>query len=245
MVHLILTGATGLVGSAVLHSMLANETISRVSILSRRPVKMAEGHEDKVKVMIHKDFKTYDETLLNELRDAQGCVWALGVSQNDVNPTEYFNITHDYTMEAAKAFSTLHPETPFTFVYVSGEGATQTPGMFTPLFGRVKGQVEQSLLDFHKVHPNFKFYNVRPGGVDWRHHPEIHPFIPTQQLYKRMLIGSIGAIYQNMATPTRPMGKVFTELALRKGEPLEGQDLGMEGRLVPNVAIRRMATQYD
>jgi uncharacterized protein YbjT (DUF2867 family) len=87
MVHLILTGATGLVGAAVLHSMLANDTISRVSILSRRPVKMAEGHEDKVKVVIHEDFNTYSKELLDELKDAQGCVWALGVSQNAVSKT--------------------------------------------------------------------------------------------------------------------------------------------------------------
>lgn len=82
--HLILTGATGLVGAAVLDNMLAQESISRISILSRRPVKMAEGH-DKARVIIHKDFQTYDKALLDELRDAQGCVWALGVSQNDVN----------------------------------------------------------------------------------------------------------------------------------------------------------------
>jgi len=87
MVHVILTGATGLVGSGVLQQMLANDTISRISILSRRPVKMAEGHEDKAKVIIHKDFKEYDQTLLDELRDAHGCVWALGVSQNDVTST--------------------------------------------------------------------------------------------------------------------------------------------------------------
>jgi len=87
--HLILTGATGLVGAAVLDSMLAQKGVSRISILSRRPVKMAEGH-DKVKVILHKDFNTYDEALLEELRDAQGCVWALGVSQNAVNKASVF-----------------------------------------------------------------------------------------------------------------------------------------------------------
>jgi hypothetical protein len=45
---------------------------------------MAEGH-DKAKVIIHNDFGVYSETLLDELRDAKGCVWALGVSQNDVD----------------------------------------------------------------------------------------------------------------------------------------------------------------
>jgi uncharacterized protein YbjT (DUF2867 family) len=82
--HLILTGATGLIGASVLHSMLEKESISRISILSRRPVKMAEGHL-KAKVIIHTDFKNYDKALLDELQDAEGCVWALGVSQNAVS----------------------------------------------------------------------------------------------------------------------------------------------------------------
>lgn len=82
--HLILTGATGHVGSAVLHNMLAQEGISRISILSRRPVKMAEGHT-KAKVIIHEDFNQYSQALLDELKDAHGCVWAQGVSQTAVN----------------------------------------------------------------------------------------------------------------------------------------------------------------
>jgi hypothetical protein len=259
--HLILTGATGLVGASVLHNMLAQESISRISILSRRPVAMAEGHE-KAKVIIHKDFKTYDKALLDELKDAQGCVWAQGISQNAVSkecvnllysalPTsqlpnwppyrEYFEITHDYPLVAARAFSTLHPTTPFTFVYVSGEGATQTPSFLTPLYGRVKGQIESALFDFSKQNQLFKVYNVRPGGVDWNKHPEIHPFIPKQDMYKKVLMQPMNLLYKSMMTPTREMGKVMTELAMGKGEPLEGKDVGMEGTLVSNVALRRIA----
>lgn len=100
MVHLILTGATGLVGSAVLHHMLGDAAVSRVSILSRRPVDMAKGHEDKVKVIIHKDFSKYDQAVLEQLKDAQGCVWALGVSQNDVDAK--YGIHH---RPIAKAFT--------------------------------------------------------------------------------------------------------------------------------------------
>lgn len=241
MAHLVLTGATGLVGSAVLNQMLAHEGISRISILSRRPVKMAEGHEDKVKVIIHDDYNNYDQALLDQLRDATGCVWALGVSQNAVDKTKYVEITRDYALSAAKAFSTLHPESSFTFVFVSGEGATQTPGMFTPLFGRVKGQTEQELFEFGKANPQLRVYNVRPAGVDWRHHAEIHPFIPALPAWRKVMLGPVGAVYKNMITPTKPMGKILTELALSKGEPLQGEDIQMQGRLVPNVAIRRMA----
>ncbi|KAI8936072.1 hypothetical protein NX059_007572 [Plenodomus lindquistii] len=238
--HLILTGATGLVGSSVLHNMLAQESISRISILSRRPVAMAEGH-DKAKVIIHKDFNTYDKALLEELKDAHGCVWAQGVSQNDVNKQQYIEITHDYPLAAAKAFATLHPDRPFTFVYVSGEGVTQTPGMFTQLYGRVKGQAESALVDLGKQNPMFKAFNVRPAVVDPANHPEIHPFIPNQAAFKRWVTSGVGAVYQSMHTPTQPMGRIMTELAMSQGEPLEGSDMGMGGRMVPNVALRRMA----
>ncbi|XPS79648.1 hypothetical protein M3J09_011624 [Ascochyta lentis] len=238
--HLILTGATGLVGAAVLDSMLAQETISRISILSRRPVKMAEGHK-KAKVIIHNDFKTYDKSLLDQLKDAQGCVWALGVSQNDVNKEKYVEVTHDYPLAAAHAFNTLHPDSPFTFVYVSGEGATQTPGMFTPIFGRVKGQIETALLNFRKQNPNFRAYSVRPGGVDWTAHPEIQPFIPSQPAWKGAMVAPMNLVYKSMMTPTKPMGEVFTKLAMSNGEPLEGTGVGLDGTLLKNVGIRRMS----
>lgn len=94
--HLILTGATGLVGSGVLDAMLQNSAISRISILSRRPVKMAEDAKDpRVHVITHKDFETYQPELLEQLKDADGCVWALGISQNSVDKEyEKFSIEH-------------------------------------------------------------------------------------------------------------------------------------------------------
>ncbi|ATZ45193.1 Bcboa16 [Botrytis cinerea B05.10] len=58
--HIILTGATGLVGSAVLVALRARPDVSRISILSRRPVPMLEGTNDsRIEVIIH-DFKGYD-----------------------------------------------------------------------------------------------------------------------------------------------------------------------------------------
>jgi hypothetical protein len=154
---------------------------------------------------------------------------------------QYFNITHDYPLAASKAFATLHPDSPFIFVHVSGEGATQAPGMLTPLYSRVKGQIEQALFDFSKQNPMFKVYNVRPGGVDWTNHSEIHAFIPQQALYKRALIPSLNVVYKGIMTPTRPMGRIMMELAMSKGERLKGSGVEMEGTVVGNAAIRRMA----
>ena len=83
--HLILTGATGLVGSSVLDAMLKSSAVSKISILSRSPVRMAEDAKDaRVNVITHKDFESYTPELLAQLKDADGCVWALGTSQTNV-----------------------------------------------------------------------------------------------------------------------------------------------------------------
>jgi uncharacterized protein YbjT (DUF2867 family) len=86
MTHLILTGATGLVGSAALAHVLSLPVgvVSKLSILSRRPVPMAEG-KPNVDVIIQKDFNTYDSELLAKLKGAEGCIWAQGISVTQVN----------------------------------------------------------------------------------------------------------------------------------------------------------------
>jgi hypothetical protein len=82
--HLVLTGATGLVGSAVLHQMLVSPTVSKISILSRRPVAQAEG-QPKAQVIIHKNFAEYPPQLLEQLKDVDGVVWAQGISSTQVS----------------------------------------------------------------------------------------------------------------------------------------------------------------
>jgi NAD dependent epimerase/dehydratase family enzyme len=88
--HLIITGATGLVGSACLHQMLLNKSITRISILSRRPVPMAAEHSH-VNVIIHKDFSAYSAEVLERLKGAEACIWALGISATKVSKRYHCN----------------------------------------------------------------------------------------------------------------------------------------------------------
>jgi uncharacterized protein YbjT (DUF2867 family) len=92
MAHLIITGATGLVGSAVLAHVLSLPAaqVGKVSILSRRPVPMAEG-KPYVDTIIQKDFSKFDAELLAKLKGADGCIWAQGVSVTEVDK-EYVEI---------------------------------------------------------------------------------------------------------------------------------------------------------
>ena len=94
--HLILTGATGTVGSSVLNYCLERPSITNVTILSRRPVPLASVHP-KAEVIIHTDYTEYPPSVIEKLKGATGCVWAQGVSQNDVGKEYVFQSTSCYT----------------------------------------------------------------------------------------------------------------------------------------------------
>ncbi|KAL3424116.1 Protein fmp52, mitochondrial [Phlyctema vagabunda] len=268
--HLILTGATGLIGSAVLQHMLVNPSVTRISILSRRTVPQAQTPEaaksGKVQVILHSDFNTYPSETLEKLRGAKGVVWALGISQTAVSPEEYEKITYDYTVAAANAFATLPsapsstlPEpaspspTPFNFIYVSGEGATLHSSMFTPRFAIVKGRAEAALLSLGREQAGgrFRAFSVRPGGPDAAEHQEIWPFVPQRtgamKVMESYLMPVLRRVVPGLVVPTRDLATVLTRLALGDGEPLDSSAKGIErvgegkGRIVQNVGVRRLA----
>ncbi|KAL4736788.1 hypothetical protein BDV11DRAFT_210968 [Aspergillus similis] len=246
--RLILTGATGVVGSAALNHILnlPKGEISTLYILSRSPVPAAEN-KPNVTVIQHTNYNEYPPELLEKLKGADGCIWAQGISQTLVSKEEYIKITLDYPLAAAKAFSTLSDS--FNFVYVSGEGATQTPGMFTPLFGRVKGQAETALLNLSTKYPSLKPFCVRPAYVDTANDPETlkaRLLRPDQQSFKAKSLHAIfGPLMRNVLTksdsPTEHLGKFLTDLAKGDGKPLSGEGVAGGGRIIPNVVFRRVA----
>lgn len=89
--HIILTGATGTVGSAALRHCLASPTVTRLSILSRREFTLPVGDgmdATKAQIIIHDKFDAYPSKLTDMLKGADGCVWAQGISQTEV-PKEW------------------------------------------------------------------------------------------------------------------------------------------------------------
>lgn len=165
------------------------------------------------------------------------------------SPREYVKITKDYTLAGAKAFADLAPgDEPFRFIYVSGMGATQAPGIFTASFARVKGETETKLDEMRAANPRFAAESVRPAGVDASDHPAIKPFLPDPGLlYKAMdytLVPAIKTFMRSLHAPTEPLGKFLAEMAAGKHQAeLKGKDVvTLSGglRLIENTAIRRI-----
>ncbi|TLD15238.1 hypothetical protein PspLS_10655 [Pyricularia sp. CBS 133598] len=244
--HTILTGATGLVGSAVLDAMLSNPSITKITILSRRPVAQATARADpRVSVVLHDDFTSYDDAALrSRLQDARGCVWALGISQTQVgSKEEYERITKTFALAAARSFGDAARKTgrPFDFVYVSGLGATTTPGRFSQLFARVKGEAELGLAALQDENPLLRGSSVRAGFIDPAAHQAIGEYIPAKpmlmNLTERLLGPVVRGFWKSAWSPTEHLGKFLTDMAVGKWPEKEmvaaGADkLGKGGFLV-------------
>lgn len=94
---IILTGATGLIGSAVLQRLISLPTITSIIVLSRR--ELPTKHPQTQTIIIHDFLHGYSPDVLASIQGAEACIWVLG------SPTSGREVHHDMTMAATKAFS--------------------------------------------------------------------------------------------------------------------------------------------
>lgn len=136
---IIVTGATGLIGSEVVRAALADKAIEEVILLVRN---RSELRHSKITSVIHKDFS--DFTAAKEyVERADALIWCLGISQTQVSKKQYEIITYDYTKACIDFCKQVKPS--IRFVFVSGDGADRTEKSRT-LFKRLKGKSENALL---------------------------------------------------------------------------------------------------
>ncbi|KAM3425789.1 hypothetical protein BST61_g7717 [Cercospora zeina] len=238
MAHIILAGATGSAGAAILSHCLSNSSIARVSILSRRDVKLAEN-QPKAHVIIHDNFEQYPESLLEQLQGAEGCVWAQGISSRGISEADYTKITFDYPITAAKAFATLGPK--FNFVHLSGEGvdADSAKGM---MYSRVKGKTEKALVEVMKELEGLRIYNARPGVINVEGKYLAQRNVNVLDRFATGVGNLLEVVYKGMVIPAPGLAKVLVDLAIGDGEPLpQGVGIEGDGRLVRNTGLRRLA----
>ena len=78
---IIITGATGVVGTECIRLALSHPRVTEVVTLSRRPVSISEGFSsesdtDRLKTMILKDFASdYPDDVKDVLKGADACIW--------------------------------------------------------------------------------------------------------------------------------------------------------------------------
>lgn len=75
MVKIVLTGGTGLIGSACLTHCLAHPAISTVVALTRRPIDSPDSQNTKLKNIIVTDFSSLSEEVQVEFTSSDACIW--------------------------------------------------------------------------------------------------------------------------------------------------------------------------
>ncbi|AJE81246.1 MULTISPECIES: NAD(P)H-binding protein [Streptomyces] len=150
--HVLLFGASGMVGQGVLRECLRDEGVASVRAVVRAPLGVSHP---KLRELRHQDFTDFS-ALTAEFADTDACFFCLGVSAAGYDEREYTTVTYDYALAAARA---LPAKPELAFVYVSGEGTDGTE-QGRRMWARVKGRTENALLA-----RDFEAYMFRPGFI--------------------------------------------------------------------------------
>ena len=151
---IIITGATGMVGSEVVRQAILDDAMTEITAIVRKPLSISHP---KLKIVLHQNFLDYAD-LSETFKANDACLWCLGISQTQVNKEEYHSITYDYCMSAANEMLKVNPA--INFIFLSGAGADSEERSRT-LFARVKGKTENALQKL----PFKKLYIARPAAI--------------------------------------------------------------------------------
>jgi uncharacterized protein YbjT (DUF2867 family) len=208
---ILLFGATGMAGGAVLEACLAAPVVEEVRVIARRPLL---GTNAKLRTFVHKDFLNY-ATAEEAFRGVDACLFCLGVSVTQVSKEEYRTITYSYTMAAANMVKRCSAGAAFQ--YISGRGTNAGSRMF---WAQVKAHVEADLIEL--IGANCwrpAFIDAKPSASV----PKAHAwFLPLGKLLKP---------FRNWYVDGDDLGRAMVQATVEK----------MRGRMIENAEIREIA----
>lgn len=152
--HVLIFGATGMVGQGALIACLRDPGVRRVTVVGRRET---ERVDPKLSEHIRADV-TDLAGLEAELESVNACLFCIGVTAVGLEEARYTELTYDLTLAVAQAL--IQRNADMAFVYVSGQGTDSTE-QGRAMWARVKGRTENALLAL----PFRTAVMLRPGVI--------------------------------------------------------------------------------
>lgn len=217
----ILFGATGMVGQAVLRECLRDEAVERVLVIGRSSTGVTHP---KLRELLRNDLFEPAAVAEEDLRGYDACFFCLGVSSAGMSEADYTRSTFDLTLGWARLLARINPD--MTFIYVSGAG---TGGK--AMWAQVKGRTEDALLALFPSAYMFRLAMLLPM------HREVSKTRWTRISYVlfRPLLPLIRAAAPGLVITTEELGRAMIRVA-REGAPkhiLENRDLRALGTARP------------
>ena len=216
--HLVIVGASGMVGGYALRYSLENPAVASVLAIGRRPLGISHP---KLNEVLHSDFN--DCSSLAELLSGQdAAIFCLGAYTGTVSDTQLREVTVDYPIEFARVLRLSSPGSAFSFL--SGSGADPS-GRSRMAFARYKGEAETALLRAGFSH----VYIFRPAYI-YPVEPRKEPNLSYRVL--RMIYPAFRTLFPNQVIPADDLARTMVEVVLSQNE---------QSPVFENSEIRKMA----
>jgi len=208
----ILFGATGMVGQAVLRECLRDDGVESVLTIGRSA--SSRTHQ-KLRDLVLPDLFEFNASG-EDLQGYDACFFCLSVSAAGLSEPEYTRLTFDLTVGWAQVLAQLN--STMTFIYVSGAG---TGG--NAMWAKVKRRTEDALLKLFPKAYMFRLAVLQPMNR------EISKTRWTRISYAifRPLLPLVRVIAPGAVITTEELGRAMIHVA-RNGAPkriLENRDL--------------------
>jgi uncharacterized protein YbjT (DUF2867 family) len=212
-VKVVLFGATGMVGQAVLRECLLDPRIDSVLVVVRSPLAVQDS---RVIQVLHEDFLDLS-SLAPEFAGLDACFFCLGVSATGMSEPAYRRVTYFITMAAARELSGQN---------ISGAGTDSTErGRL--MWARVKGETENAVLSLP-----FHGYALRPGYIQ-----PVHGVQSKNRLY-RNIYRVTGRLYPLLAR-LAPRQVIASDQLARAMITVAAE--GAPARILDNAALLQLA----
>jgi uncharacterized protein YbjT (DUF2867 family) len=211
---ILLFGASGTAGGAVLQACLDTPVVKEVRVIVRRPLGRTEA---KLRELVHTNYLDY-RAVREPFRAVDACLFCLGVSVTQVSKEMFIKISHDFAIAAAKMLTTESPTAAFH--YISGKGTRAESRTF---WSRVKGQTEDELMELMGANC------WRPAFIDAK------PSATSPKLY---------AVLRPALRLSRPFHSLYVAGEDLGRAMLEATSENFRRRVIENAEIRELAERF-
>lgn len=208
---ILLFGATGMVGKAVLLEALDDPGVDAVVSVVRKPGGIAHA---KLTELVHKDFADFSGV---DFSGVDACLFCLGVSSVGMSEADYTRVTRDFHLAAARRVKEQSKDA--VFAVVTGEGTDKDS---TTMWARVKGQMEQEIFALF----GDRGFAFRPGYI----HPE-RGVQPTSPWLRRLLpvvsvvVPLLRPLLKDKMTTSSTLGRAMVRVAKERRAVVAGVPL--------------------